>query len=213
MNKALDIAAKVLSVIFYPLFVPTYGIALFCYAHCLHIAPLNTVWMAVAMIGTLLLTCICPIASIWFMVKRGWVKDLMIDDPKERALPYLYAACSFSFWAYLITSVLHAPLFLSFISIGATVAIGLVALINRRWKISAHLTGMGGLVGGIFCYCFAIGAIPTTGTYMLWFTLSLLIMYARIRLNAHTPAQVCAGWLLGMCCTFIPYCIYTYAVY
>ena len=210
MNGFADIVAKSMSVILYPLFVPTYGMILFCWAHSLHIAPLNGVWIGVAIGGTFILTCVLPITSIWIMMKNGDVKDLQIEDRHQRTMPYLYSLLGFVFWSYLLTSILHAPLFLSFIAIGATIAIGLVMLINRFWKISAHLSGMGGLVGGIMTYCLGIGAVPTWNTIGLWLGLSWLLMYARLRLNAHTPAQVCTGWLLGMACTFLPYCIYNY---
>ena len=137
--------------------------------------------------------------------------DLQIENPRERTMPFLYTILGFSFWCYFLSAVLHAPLYIIYVAVGATVTIALIALINMRWKISAHLTGFGGLVGGIMSYCLGIGAIPTWGTLALWLGLSLVLMYARVRLQAHTPAQVCAGWLLGITCTFIPYCIYSYA--
>ena len=210
MSRILNIIANFPSVALYPLFLPTYGIALFCYAHSLHVAPIHWAWVLVALLGTLILTCLVPISAIWIMMKRGEVKDMQIENPNERTVPYLYTALGFAFWAYLVVSILHAPIFLSFIAIGATAAIALIAVINRFWKISAHLTGFGGLVGGIFTYCLGLGAIPTWGTLSLWLGLSLLLMWARLHLNAHTPAQVCAGWLLGITCTSIPYCIYCY---
>ena len=207
MSRWLDIAAKTMSVVLYPLFVPTYGIALFCYAYSLHVAPMNGSWIAVAILGTFILTCVLPITAIWIMMRRGKVKDLYIDDPRERTMPYVYSCIGFGFWAYFLGAILHAPLYLTYIAIGATIAIGIVAIINRWWKISAHLAGFGGLVGGLFTYCIAIGAFPTVGTMILWFGLSLALMIARIHLNAHTPAQVCAGWLVGIASTALPYCI------
>lgn len=210
MNRLLDIIAKTLSVLLYPLFVPTYGMAIFCYAHSVHIAPLHGAWVLVAVIGTFVLTCLSPLGAIWIMMRRGMVSDLHITAPEERTMPYLCAAVGFAFWSYLMVSVLHAPLFISLVAIGATAAIAIVAVINKWWKISAHLTGFGGLVGGLFSYCLGLGAIPTWGTIALWLSVSLILMWARLRLNAHTPAQVCAGWLLGLICTFIPYCIYCY---
>ncbi len=210
MSSVLDILAKALSILLYPLFVPTYGIALFCYAYHTQVAPLMPVWTAVAIVGTFVLTCVLPMTAIWILIRRGAVKDMQIENAGERTMPYLYAALGFAFWSYLIVSILHAPLYLDFIAIGATVAIALVALINRRWKISAHLSGLGGLTGGLLTYCLGIGAFPTWGTWCLWLGLSLILMFARLRLNAHTSAQVCAGWLLGIACTFIPYGIYCY---
>ena len=178
MNRLADILSRMMSVLLYPLFIPTYGMILFCCAYAIHVRPLPFIWSLVAIIGTFILTCFL----------------------------------GFAFWAYFLIQVLKAPIFLGFIAVGATIAIGLIALINRVWKISAHLTGMGGLFGGLMSYCLAICATPTWGTIIGWLLISLLLMYARIRLDAHTPAQVCAGWLLGITCTFIPYCFAVYAL-
>ena len=206
----MDHIAKVLSVVLYPLFVPTYGVVLFCWAYSLHVVSLAWVWILIAILGTFLFTCVLPITAIWIMMKRGLVTDLQIADARERTMPFIYTIFGFGFWCYLMIAVLHAPLFLAYIAVGATIAITIVAFINRFWKISAHLTGFGGLVGGLMTYCLGIGAMPTWDTLALWLGLSLILMFARLRLNAHTPAQVCAGWLLGLTCTFIPYCIYNY---
>lgn len=211
MRRVTDIVAKALSVLLYPLFIPTYGIALFCWAYHTQVNPLSPVWSIIAIVGTFLLTCLIPMTAIWIRIKRGVIKDIQIEDSEQRTVPYLYAALGFGFWSYLMIAILHAPLYLDFIALGATAAIGLITLINRWWKISAHLTGMGGLTGGLFAYCLGIGALPTVGTICLWFGLTLALMYARIYLKAHTASQVSAGWLMGLTCTFLPYCIYVYA--
>jgi len=213
MNALLNIVAKTLSVIFYPLFVPTYGVILFCLAHAIHTGtPLHWVWTTIAIAGTLLLTCVLPVTAIGILMKRGFVTDMQIADSRERTMPYIYTIMGFGFWAYLMVAVLKAPLYLSCIAIGAVVAIGLVTLINRWWKISAHLTGFGGLVGGVLCYCLGIGGIPSWTMLAVWMGLSWILMWARLYLDAHTPAQVCIGWLVGITCTFLPYCILSYAL-
>lgn len=209
-ERVLNSIAKALSILLYPLFVPTYGIALFCYAFDRHVLPLAGIWVLVAILGTFVLTCLLPLSAIWILIRKGEVKDMQIENAQERTVPYLYAFLGFGFWSYLMTAVLRAPIYLGFITCGAAAAIGLIMLINRRWKISAHLTGMGGLLGGLMTYCLGIGALPTWGTLVLWLSISLVLMYARIYLNAHTASQVSAGWLLGIFCTFIPYCIFIY---
>lgn len=212
MKRLTEIVAKILSVVFYPLFVPTYGMVLFCHSYHTAVHPMPLVWSIVAILGTLFLTCILPITAIWLLMLRGKVKDMQITDARERTVPYLYSIIGFGFWCYLLIAILHVPVYLRFVAIGATVALALVMLINRKWKISAHLTGLGGLFGGLISYCIGIGAVPTWGTLILWLSVILVVMYARLRLDAHTPAQVSAGFLLGITCTFIPYCIYHYAI-
>ncbi len=212
MSRILHIIARALSLVLYPLFIPTYGMALFCYAYTNQVAPLRPVWMGVAIGGTAILTCLLPLSAILIMVHKGDVTDIQIENPNERTLPYLSSAIGFGFWAYLVSSILHAPLFLCVSAIGGTIAILIVAIINRKWKISAHLTGFGGLLGGMLSYCIAISAIPTWGTLVLWLGVALILMYARLYLNAHTAAQVSAGWLLGLTCTLVPNIIIEYAI-
>ena len=202
--------ANILSVVLYPLFVPTYGVALFCYAFSTQLLPLHIAWILVALIGTLLLTCVLPITSIWLLMRQGRVSSMQIENASERTMPYLYATIGFGFWSYLMIAILHAPVYIGFIAVGATVAILIVSLINRRWKISAHLTGFGGLFGGLMAYYYAYSMMPGWGTLGIWLGLTLVLMYARLYLKAHTPTQVVAGWLLGFSSTFIPYLIYSY---
>ena len=51
MTRLLDILAQVISVVCYPLFIPTYGMALFCYAYSMHVQPLSIVWILIAVIA------------------------------------------------------------------------------------------------------------------------------------------------------------------
>ena len=202
--------AQALSILLYPLFVPTYGIALFCYAHHQWEEPLHIVWMLVALCGTLLLTCLLPASAIWMLIRQGRVSSMQIENAGERTMPYRYAALGFGFWSYLLIAILQAPVYINYVAVGATVAIAIVALINRQWKISAHLTGFGGLLGGLMAYCFGTGIFPSLLTLGIVLGLTLALMFARLYLEAHTPMQVVAGWLLGLTCTFIPYLIYQY---
>ena len=210
MNRWTDITAKALSILLYPLFVPTYGVALFCYAYAQRVVYMPLAWVLVAVIGTFVLTCLLPVTAIAIMMRRGQVSDFQITNAQERTMPYIYSILGFGFWCYLVIAILHAPASIGFVAVGATVAITMVAWINRRWKISAHLTGLGGMIGGMLSYYMGIGLMPSWGAMSQWFLLTVLLMYARVHLDAHTPAQVCAGWLLGLACTFIPYCIYLY---
>ena len=105
---------------------------------------------------------------------------------------------------------MHLPHIWLFIAIGATIALAIVMLINHWWKISAHLTGMGGLLGGICSMALFYTMLPSALIISV-LIISLLLMYARLYTNAHTPMQVVSGYLLGILCTFIPNLIIYYA--
>lgn len=203
MQQIFNILSKALSILLYPLFMPTYGMGLYmCVMH--HRTPhLPNAYIWVATIGTLVITALIPIVLLLVLWKRGNISSLHIDDAKERTTPYIYSLICYGFWCYFVGVTLQMPLVWLVVAIGSTCALLAVTIINRWWKISAHLTGMGGLLGGICSISLYYSIFPITlicGILML----SLLIMYARLHLNAHTPLQVVSGYLLGIICTSLP---------
>ena len=219
MKKVLNIVARILGGIFYPLWIPTYGMLLYCvtisklYTLNSTLSTLNYTlpYMLIALLGTLFFTGIVPFVAILILIRRKQVTDLYISNPQERTSPYLYTLCSFGFWCYFLYAVMHIPSFFLYSAIGATVALGLVMVINKRWKISAHLTGFGGLIGGIFSWFLYCNFMPAAGFVALLLGVALLLMYSRLYVNAHTPLQVVCGLLLGILFTFVPNLILTYA--
>jgi len=160
------------------------------------------------MVGsTLLLTGVLPISLILFQVHRGDIEDIYIQNKDERTLAYIETCCGFAFWWYMLSFTLHAPVWLCGVALAGTVAIALVTLINRWWKISAHLTGMGGLIGGILSATYNLQS-STFYLFYIALAITLLVMYARLYLNAHNQWQVIAGFALGLSCTLLIPLIY-----
>ncbi|MCQ2342880.1 MAG: hypothetical protein MJZ75_05260 [Paludibacteraceae bacterium] len=199
MRRIIDISARVISALCYPLWMPTYGVILFC-CTIQHVIPLPwTYWLI--MVGlTAFLTGLLPLALILYQVKAGYIQDIYITQREERTLAYIETSMGFAFWWYMLRHVVEAPLWLCDVALGATIAIVLVAVINRFWKISAHLTGMGGMLGGLFVFALTYHTNPML-MVILWLVLTLIVMYARLYLKAHTPGQVIAGLALGLSCT------------
>ena len=201
---SVKVLANILSVVLYPLFIPVYGMILFCIAFGQYYMPLPTAYWLVTVLGTAFLTCVIPLTSILIMMWQGRVKDIQIADAKERTMPYLYSIVCFGFWAYFLYSVVKVPTNIVITAVGATLALGIVAVVNKRWKISAHLTGFGGLTGGVLAFYLAGGMMPPMWLVGMLLGLALVLMYARLYLDAHTPMQVVCGWLLGIAMTFVP---------
>ena len=213
MNRVLTILSRILSVICHPLWMPTYGILLFCAAFSLRHGPLPTAYWLIAALGTFVLTAVIPLSVIIIRLIRGRVSSLEIRNAGERTYIYIYTIVCYLFWCYFLLHVLHAPEVLFVISLSATLALLCVTLINLRWKISAHLTGLGGLIGGICAYCFYSSLFPSVGLICGLLGIALLLMYARIYLDAHTPLQVVTGLIFGLTATFIPTAIYSLIVH
>ncbi len=202
-KQILTILANAISIGLYPLFIPTYGMIMYMCMMLSRTQELPAVYVGVVIGGTILLTAVIPIVLIIMLWLRKQISSLHITNPKERTTPYIYAIVCFGFWSYFVHTTAHLPFVWFLIAIGATVALIITTIINHWWKISAHLTAIGGLFGGICSISLVFGIIPIALLITI-LCVSLLLMYARIYLKAHTPMQVIGGYMIGIICTFIP---------
>ena len=206
----MKLLSNILSLLLYPMLMPLYGMLLFTTATKRLLPHLPSAYIGVCIGGTAFLTLIIPILLLLFMWKRGYIDPLHINDAKQRTTPYIYTLICYGFWAYFLRVTLQLPPFLLLVAIGAMGALLAITIINQWWKISAHLTGIGGLLGGICSFALYHSTLPLVLIIAILF-IALLLMYARLYLNAHTPLQVVCGFLLGILSTFIPTLIMTYA--
>jgi membrane-associated phospholipid phosphatase len=77
------------------------------------------------------------------------------------------------------------------------IVILLTALINLKYKISAHMVGIGGLLGALISIS-SIIRFDMTAFYVLVILLAGVIGFSRLKLEEHKPSQVYAGFLLGL---------------
>ncbi len=202
MNNTLYYIARTISAVLYPMFIPTYGMLIYFLAlRPLIIYPTPLIWIGV--IGTLLFTCLLPLSVILVMIHRGNLTDIYIRNAKQRTMPYIYSIICYGFWAYFCSQVMHLPRFIVITAIASAVALLLVLLINRSWKISAHLTALGGLFGAMMSFSLSTGISATTALIGCSVA-ALLLMFARVYDGSHTPLQVVCGYLLGTMAVFLP---------
>ncbi len=208
MHKLLHILSQACSIVLHPLLMPSYGIMLlFAY---IYLSQQNEptqfvlmVYSGIALAGTTLLTLLIPSGVIILMWKLKHIDSMHIENSKQRTAPYIYTIMAYAVWIYFLHSIVHLPKIVVLIAMGSCLAIVVVTIINLWWKISAHLTGIGGLIGGICAYALHSHHMPLMALTLLAIA-SLVLMYARLYLNAHTPLQVTCGMLLGILCTFTP---------
>ena len=202
MNNTLYYISRTISAVLYPMLIPTYGMLIyFLSLRSLITYPTPLIWIGV--IGTLIFTCLLPLSVILVMIRRGNLTDIYIRNAKQRKMPYIYSTICYGFWAYFCSEVMHLPRFIVLTAIGATVALLIVLLINRTWKISAHLTALGGLFGAMMSFSLSTG-VSATVALIGCSVAALLLMFARVYDESHTPLQVVCGYLLGTMATFLP---------
>jgi len=192
---------KIISFVFQPLLMPTFGIFMLVNMDVFSVFSVAWKWIAIG--GTFLFTGLGPASPILIMMGRGKIKDLYISKKEERTLPYVFSLLSYVFWTYFLWQTLHFPLFLVAVGIGSTISILLIILINLKWKISAHLASVGGVVGGVFGISYRM-AINPLWFFVLVLTIAALVALSRIELKAHSPEQTLAGFTIGFLAVFLP---------
>lgn len=164
---------------------------------------LPVLWRWVAIVGTFVFTGLLPAIPIYLLMRKGEVQDLFISKKEERTMPYLFSFMAYVFWALFMWRTLQFPTFIVAMGMGSALSIFVIIFINIKWKISAHLTGVGGLTGAIFGVCYRT-AINPVWLFAIILAVSALVALSRIELKAHTPAQTLAGFVVGFVMVFTP---------
>ena len=138
--------SNIISGMFHPLLMVTYGVVLALTFTYLAIYPPAMKLLLAG--GAFLSTAVIPGAFIFMMVKNGAAVDMELSDRHERVVPYLIFITSIMVCAFYMYKMMLPFWFISLL-LGACVALILALLINFFWKISAHAIGTGGLLGGI----------------------------------------------------------------
>ena len=105
--------SEILSAVFSPLLVPTYGMVLAAFLTILRMLPSNLLWTAIGI--TFVITCLVPVSAIVALYRSGVIKDPALNNRTERFIPYgvvvlCYLGCGFFF--YKASAPFWLPMFL-----------------------------------------------------------------------------------------------------
>ena len=192
--------AHVISTVFQPLLMPTYGvILLFVYTY-FGVVYTQQFWLIITPI--LLFSFMIPAVLIFMMFRVGIISDLSLTKRRERFYPYLITLLSYTAMMLFYYRMNMPKWFL--LMIAASIAIMIAAIIiTLWWKISAHMFGIGGLLGGAMSVSYFVERSNPYCMFMGLFILAGLIGTSRLILKRHTVAQVIAGFLLGFLLSFV----------
>jgi membrane-associated phospholipid phosphatase len=187
--------AQVLSVVFYPLFVPTYAFAILLTmpAYFSALMPPQAKWLVIGLV--FLMTCIIPTLFIIVMIKSGIVTTTYLSKREDRTMPYIVSITFFYLTFYVLKKLQISPVYYYFM-IGATMLNIIVMAVNFFWKISSHMASVGALAGMVVGLSYFLGT-----NYFNLIAMTVIMAgvtgFARLKLEAHTPAQVYSGFVLG----------------
>ncbi len=146
-------------------------------------------------------TCVFPGLNILLLSWYGTVKNLESPSRKERFLPYI-SSMFFFFLGYYLLRQGNLPTAIYSIYVGGLFALVMMAIVNTRWKISAHSTAVFG-VSGTLAGLFYIHDFVNLFAFSAALLIGAAVLSSRIILKVHTPAQTYVGAVLGFVSPFI----------
>lgn len=187
--------AKLISYLFHPLLMPTYGFAIIFFTDN-YISTFTSFTLKLIILSvTFIFTFLLPTVNALILLKMGRIKSLEMETPKERIMPFASTALYYFALFYLFYNARFPNIF-NLLILGAAISILLAILISLKWKISAHTVGIGGVAGAILGIGYRL-QLDLHFILMPLLLLSGIVAYARLKLNSHSPAQVYSGFVLG----------------
>ena len=158
-------------------------------------------WTIISLI--FITTCLVPMLTVLMFRATKVIKDLHMNDRKDRYLPFIFISLFYLIVSYMIRTQewMTPDMLVAFF--GITSVVILINAITFFWKISAHAAGVVGWLG------FVLGfqrLYPTTNTLFWPLVLAIFLVgvvcWARLYLNAHKPKEIFAGAALGFIISF-----------
>jgi membrane-associated phospholipid phosphatase len=198
-EKQMILAARIVSMLFTPFYLPIIGlIALFFFSY-LSIFPM--LYKLQVLIMTYLFTILLPTVMIHLYRRyQGW-NLIELGQRERRMVPYIISIVCYFTCIYLMER-LHMPHFIGSIIIAALLVQIVCAIINVWWKISTHTAAIGGVGGALFAFAEYLGFNPVWWLCLVFFVAGLLGT-SRMILRQHNLSQVVAGFWVGFVCAAI----------
>ncbi len=192
MNKKF---AKILSVILHPLLIPTIGLIIILNSGSrLEFLPSQA--KRIILLIVFVSTAILPLTFIPFYVFQKIIKNVQMDNSKERLIPFLVTSVLYAFCYYLLLHLGVPKTIVNFILVGA-VSVFSLFILSFFWKISAHMLGIGGLVGALISISFILN-VNLEYYIVASILFSGILGYSRLTLGKHKQYQIYTGWILGL---------------
>ena len=198
-DKTMLRVARVTSIVFTPFSIPFLAfLVLFLFSY-LRIMPI--LYKGIVLGIVYCFTILTPTITIFLFRKINGFARQELSERKKRYVPILLTIISYLF-CLLMMRKLNIPWYMTGIIFVSLVISIICILVNLKWKLSEHMAGMGGIIGGLVSFSALFSYNP-----VVWLCLFILIAgilgSARIVLGHHTLGEVLSGFVVGLVCSFL----------
>lgn len=191
------IMANFISIVFHPLFIPTYVMAFLLYQHPYAFAGFDDRMKMLRLASVMVSTVLLPAFSIFLLWKLDFIRSIYLRTQRERIIPYAIALV-FYFWVwYVFNNLSDSPPAAKQLLLGVFLGVCGAWMANIWFKVSMHGIGVGGLMG--FFLLQSLLHPVDNGVYLsISVFITGLVCTARFIVGSHTRWEVYVGLLIGM---------------
>ena len=198
-DKTMLRVARITSIVFTPFSIPFLAfLVLFLFSY-LRIMPI--LYKGIVLGIVYCFTILTPTITIFLFRKINGFARQELSERKKRYVPILLTIISYVF-CLLMMRKLNIPWYMTGIIFVSLVISIICILVNLKWKLSEHMAGMGGIIGGLVSFSALFSYNP-----VVWLCLFILVAgilgSARIVLGHHTLGEVLSGFVVGLVCSFL----------
>ena len=202
-HPVVQILARVVSVLFHPLFIPVY-ISWFLLYYTPVFPGFDAGGKSLLLLRFLVMYTVFPLVTILIAKGLGFIESIYLRTQKDRIIPYI--ACGlYYFWMwYVLRNQPEFPRELVKLSLAIFLASSGGLILNSYLKISMHALSMGVLV--TYMYLLALSVDANFGFFIsLSLFIAGLVCTARLVSNDHHPVEVYLGIGVGILAQLIAY--------
>ena len=191
--------ARIISMVFTPFSIPFLSfLVLFLFSY-LHMLP--TIYKVYVLGIVYCFTILMPTVSIFLFRKINGIARHELEQRKKRYIPILLTILSYIF-CWLMMRRLNLPPYMVGIIFSALLVSVICMIANLKWKLSEHMAGAGGVIGGLVAFSELFSYNPV-GWLCIFILIAGVLGSARIVLRHHTLGEVLAGFVVGLVCTLL----------
>src|SRR5579875_3751910 len=140
-HPAVRIAAKVVSIVFHPLFIPVYISWFLIYINPIFPA-LTTGEKLIYLLRFIIMYSLFPMVTVLLAKGLGFVQSVFLKTQKDRIIPYV--ACGlYYFWMWYVLHNQSAPQPVLSLSLAIFLASSIGLMANSYLKVSMHAIAVG----------------------------------------------------------------------
>ena len=185
--------AKVISIIFHPVLIPTLGLFLIFNAG-FYFSMLSWDAKRFILLVVFFTTGILPLLTVAILALNPKF-DVSLENSRDRIIPLLFSSI-FYYLGYIFMNKISTFPVIKIFLIASVLVIIILLMISFKWKISNHMAAIGGFTGTLLALSFKTGINPLWAIILAIF-ISGLGGTARLVLNKHDLWQIIAGYFLG----------------